>query len=152
MTSPEQNPFQSPASSSTALPNQEPTGKVAAVAKAQRLVNFAILCYICLIPLNMVSSVAASQANGDSILPLLIIPIFLGVLAFILFAVGKLAYALHGIGNAILYCLAMLIPCLGLILLVFLNARGSKYLKQHGVKIGLMGANLRTLPSSQKTP
>ena len=55
----------------------------------------------------------------------------------------------HGVGNAIIYCIAMLIPCIGLILLVFLNSRATNYLKRHGVKVGLMGADLSTLPSSR---
>ena len=152
MTTPDQNPFQAPTSSLSKSPEVDPVEKVTAVAKAQRLVNLALLFYICLIPLNIFSNVLAMQTNGESIVPLLVAPIALGVLVFVLIAVGKLAYTLHGTGNAIFYCVVMLIPCVGLILLVVLNARATNYLKQHGVKVGLMGADLSTLPSSRKNP
>ena len=119
------------------------------MAKAQRLVNLAILFYLFLIPINIASNVISERTNGESIVPLLVLPILLAVLVFVLIAVGRLAYALHGVGNAIFYCIAMLIPCIGLILLVFLNSRATNYLKRHGVKVGLMGADLSTLPSSR---
>ena len=148
MTSPEQNPYQAPISSATPV-DVSSTDMVAAVAKAQRLVNLAILFYLFLIPINIASNVISERTNGESIVQLLVLPILLAVLVFVLIAVGRLAYALHGVGNAIIYCIAMLIPYIGLILLVFLNSRATNYLKRHGVKVGLMGADLSTLPSSR---
>ena len=109
MTSPEQNPYQAPISSATPV-DVSSTDMVAAVAKAQRLVNLAILFYLFLIPINIASNVISERTNGESIVPLLVLPILLAVLVFVLIAVGRLAYALHGVGNAIIYCIAMLIP------------------------------------------
>ena len=149
MTSPEQNPYQAPISSARPV-DADSADMVTAVAKAQRLVNLAILFYLFLIPINIASNVIAVQTNGESIFPLLVLPIALAVIIFVLIAVGRLAYALHGVGNTIFYCITMLIPCVGLILLVFLNSRATNYLKRHGVKVGLMGADLSTLPSSQQ--
>ena len=149
MTSPEQNPYQAPMNSTRPV-DTDPVDKVTAVAKAQRLVNLAILFYLFLIPINIASNVIAVRTNGESIFPLLVLPIALAVIIFVLIAVGRLAYALHGVGNTIFYCITMLIPCVGLILLVFLNSRATNYLKRHGVKVGLMGADLSTLPSSQQ--
>ena len=91
MTSPEQNPYQAPISSTRQV-NTDPAVMVTAVAKAQRLVNLAILCYLFLIPINIASNVIAVRTNGESIFPLLILPIALAVLVFVLIAVARLAY------------------------------------------------------------
>ena len=149
MNSTEHNPFQAPSAATSAQPLGVSLEKIHSVAKAQRLVNLAILFYLLFIGFNFITNISVSNENADSPLPFLILPLALGVLIFTMIAVGKLAHALHGTGNAVIYCLAMLIPCVGLILLFFLNSRASALLKQYGVKIGFLGADLRTLPSSQ---
>ena len=69
MTSPEQNPYQAPISSARPV-DADSADVVTAVAKAQRLVNLAILFYLFLIPINIASNVIAVQTNGESIFPL----------------------------------------------------------------------------------
>jgi len=149
MNSSEENPFKAPvASPPRPAVSEDSPSKVRAVGKAQRLVNYGIVLYLLLILINVAAEVVAVRAvrYGPSMASVLFPILSLGILLFILVAVGRLAYALHGIGNSVIYCFCMLIPCIGLIPLLFLNARATKYLKQNGVKVGLLGAKLNTLP------
>ncbi|RMF36911.1 MAG: hypothetical protein D6753_18605 [Planctomycetota bacterium] len=150
MSESEQNPYQAPTASAAAGAQGDAPEKVRAVGKAQRLVNFAILLYLLLIPINIFANITMAASNGESIGALIMLLLVgvaaLGIVVFILVAVAMLANAMHGPVMAVLYCVAMLIPCVGLILLVVLNARATNYLKKHGVKVGLLGADPRTLP------
>jgi len=112
------------------------------------MLNLAILAYLLMYLLMIVGNMAlvAISNDSDSMVPLLLVTLFLGIICFVLFAVARMAYTMHGVGHAIVYTVAMLFPCLGIILLVILNARVTKFLKSKGVKVGLMGADKRTLP------
>ncbi len=75
---------------------------------------------------------------------------FLGVLlcvvVFIIYAVARLASALrYPVWATVLYCIAVIIPCVGLICMVILAVQASKILKAAGVRIGLMGARAEDL-------
>ncbi len=143
------NPYQAPLSSSTVpAPPRDSSAKIRAVGKAQRLVNNGILMYLLLIAMSVTSEFAlvADRHFGQSIVSAMFPLIALAIFIFLLVAVGRLAHALHGIGNAVIYCLCLLIPCVGLIPLLFLNARATRYLKKNGVKVGLLGAKVSSLP------
>ena len=53
-----------------------------------------------------------------------------------------LATKLYGTGVGILMGILTLIPCLGLIMLLIVNAKATAILKQNGIKVGLLGATL----------
>ena len=69
------------------------------------------------------------------------------VLTFILGAVGGifvflLSWELRGAFAAVVFGLATVIPCMGLIILTLVNGYAVTELKKHGVKVGLFGASL----------
>ena len=145
MSTPPQNPYQSTPVTQGKLPAQVHVEKVRSVASAQRLLNFAILSYLLLIAGNVGTRIAVAN-NPNSILPLLFLPFALAVIGFVIFAVARMGYAMHGVWHAVIYGIMMLVPCLGLILLIILNSRVTNFLTRNGVKVGLMGAKMETVP------
>ena len=145
MSTPPQNPYQSTPVAQGRVPAREHVEKVRSVASAQRLLNVAILFYLLLVVGNVGTQMAVAN-NPDSMLPLILLPIVLAVLGFMIFAVARMGYAMHGVGHAIFYAVMMLIPCLGFILLIILNSRVTSFLTRNGVKVGLMGAKKETVP------
>lgn len=72
---------------------------------------------------------------------------FAMTLTFILGGVGGvfvflLSYSLRGAFAAVVFGLATVVPCMGLIILTLVNGYASAELKKHGVKVGLFGASL----------
>ncbi len=69
------------------------------------------------------------------------------VLTFILGGVGGifvflLSWELRGAFAAVVFGLATVIPCMGLIILTLVNGYASTELKKHGVKVGVFGASV----------
>lgn len=69
------------------------------------------------------------------------------VLTFILGGVGGifvflLSWELRGAFGAVVFGLATVVPCMGLIVLTLVNGYASAELKKHGVKVGVFGASL----------
>lgn len=99
------------------------------LCKSQNLLMYAVL--------------AGFSAFFVSHIPLLGIPIVLGIVAFEIYAVYQLGLALRiSTPLVILLCLCMFIPCVSLLLLVLLSGRASKILKANGVRVSLMGGNI----------
>lgn len=59
--------------------------------------------------------------------------------------VAAMAFELYGIAQAIIYGIASLIPCIGLLILLSVNSGASTLLKENGIKVGLLGANLEQI-------
>jgi hypothetical protein len=53
-----------------------------------------------------------------------------------------LSWELRGAFAAIVFGLATVIPCMGLIILTLVNGYATAELKKHGVRVGVLGANL----------
>ncbi len=53
-----------------------------------------------------------------------------------------LATKAYSTGVGVLLAILTLIPCLGLIVLLVINGKATGILKQNGIKVGLLGANL----------
>ena len=142
---PPNNPYEAPTAATNVTPAHVRIAKVRSVAMAQRMVNIAILAYLLLIAVNIASQNVARD-DPNSILPVIALAIILGLFGFIIFAVARMGYVMHGVVHAIIYAVAMMVPCLGLILLLILNSRVTDYLSRNGVKVGLMGADKTTIP------
>lgn len=119
-----------------------PSGKrinLLRVAKIQRLLLLLILAMIgCYIAMLTVSRVLPPQFAPLIVMCVTIIYWVLVITSIV--TTVRLALALGG--NVVMACLggvAMLIPVIGLILLAVRNARASHVLKQHGVRVGLLG-------------
>ena len=49
----------------------------------------------------------------------------------------------------ILFAILTLVPCVGLLMLLLINGKATRILKQNGIRVGLMGANLSEVKSRQ---
>ncbi len=117
------NIYQAPESDLAA----EDRGNIENVAKAQKLVIYAIVLYFAGVVLA-----AYFESVGNAVL---IISILLG-----LFGVIKLVISLgDSIIARILYIILMFIPLVSLLVLIILNSRASARLREHGYKVGLFG-------------
>ncbi|MDA1232425.1 MAG: hypothetical protein O2856_16755 [Planctomycetota bacterium] len=56
-----------------------------------------------------------------------------------------LAMKTHGTGPGILLGILCLVPCVGLIVLLIINSKATNILKQNGIKVGLLGADLNSI-------
>lgn len=56
-----------------------------------------------------------------------------------------LAIRIYGVGLGILFGVLCLIPCIGLISLLVVNGKATSVLRQNGIKVGLLGANLSSV-------
>ena len=107
------------------------------IASAQKYVIFAILAYI------IVAIAAAFTMNKVDMDTAAILG--LGVIAIVIFGLVsafRLASHTSGMLTAVFCLVGMLIPfpLIGLIILVVLNQKATKLLKQNGWKVGLLGA------------
>ena len=107
------------------------------IAKHQKGVILCILAYFVLV-------------IGQFALP----PELRFVLAFAALAVSvtavvfvfMLSLALYGTGTGIVLGILTLIPLVGLAVLLIVNAKATRILNQHGIKVGLLGARMSDIP------
>lgn len=129
-----ENPYEAPTMDAVATQNTANREHLIRVARAQRLVMLAILAYLGLIPLNLVS--LRVPAIG-----LIVIPAAVCVLVFGAITVYRLAALFRGNAVAVVYVLGLLVPLLGLLLLLSVSQKATALLKANGIKVGLLGAN-----------
>jgi hypothetical protein len=73
-----------------------------------------------------------------------------GIVAIVYFVVAitaavfifMLAISLYNTGVGVLLGILTLIPLIGLLVLLVVNSKATKLLREHGLKVGLMGAKL----------
>jgi hypothetical protein len=135
------NPYQSPhfggqiPAGMTPGPPGVDREKLRRVARYQQWVIYAILANI---GINIASMAVRGQ---DPLLQLGIVAVALVILILVIAAIGLLANELMGIGMAIVCGVLMILPCISLITLLVVNQKATAYLQQHGIQVGLMGAN-----------
>lgn len=143
-----ENPFTSPealdephiASSSEAVDAE----KVYQVAKRQRYLNLGILAYIILIVFRMIAASAASPEDGQTLglIGMIYIVCALAVFVLVITSLFSLARCLHNTAAAIVFTLIGLIPLLGLFAFLGVSNTATKFLREHGIQVGLLGADL----------
>lgn len=127
------NPYQTPAE----IPQNKPDNqKIQSVASAQRLVLLALLTSF---GVNIVSFVVSGQQLAIQVVFLFVA---LAVVCFMVFAMYNLAKQLNSQGLAVLYAVLMIVPCISLIMLLVVNQQATGFLTSHGIKVGLMGADM----------
>ena len=104
------------------------------IAKHQRGVMLCILWYLALIVASL-----AVPAGGKRLISiaLLVVVILSAVYVFML------AVTIYGSGMGMLLGALTLIPLAGLVALLIINAKATGILRQFGVHVGLMGANVK---------
>lgn len=109
------------------------------VAAYQRWVTLCILVYLCVIIGRIVTVV-----NRIAIPPVLefglAIALLVAVLSGMIF-VFLLSAKVYGTVQGILLAFCTLIPCIGLLVLLRINAKATNVLRANGIKVGLLGAN-----------
>lgn len=132
------NPYQSPLTESRAvgIRSGDPAD-LRNVARFQKGVLVCILLYILLIVFQFFIP--------ESLRPVLAF-VALGVVVTGTVFVFMLAIAMHSVGVGILLGLLTLLPCIGLITLLVVNGQATNVLRQNGIRVGLLGADMSQLP------
>jgi hypothetical protein len=121
------NPFQTPNSSVGATATE--VAGIADVASGQKLVIYAILVYFLAIVLQFVIGPFAAL-------------LLLGTLVMAILGIVRLASGLGiSIAMRIVLVILLFIPLVGLIVLLSLNSRATKALREAGYRVGLLGAS-----------
>jgi len=104
------------------------------VRKGQKIVLLSILGQLALIPLNLIA--------GENTI-LLLLALVIGLAALVVGFIGLLK-VLAGLQVnmvlRVLYCLLLLIPFAGLIMLALVNQKATAHLRETGHKVGFLGA------------
>ena len=131
------NPYQSPQTTSQA------TGVLSGsrddlrnVAKFQKGILVCILIYLV--------AVIGQFALPPELRPLVGIGVLLVGLVGAVF-VFLLAMKTYGTGLGIVLGILSLVPLIGLIILLVVNGKATNILKQNGIKVGLLGANVSSI-------
>ncbi|TWT34678.1 hypothetical protein [Blastopirellula retiformator] len=110
------------------------------IASGQKWVIYSLL-------FNFIFLVAMILAGDSNLPPFLRGLIYLPLTVLQLFSFCKLGIALRMHPAVIaLSCIALMIPCISLIVLLVINQKGIAVLEIAGVKIDFMGARMESLP------
>jgi hypothetical protein len=127
--------------------------RVRAVGLAQRRIMWVILAAI-LLAVSFAGGSVMAEAVGNNRAAALAVGIGmlvgrLAIIVLMMIGVYQLAAALGAsMTTRVLYTIAMLIPCVGLIILLIVNQQATSLLREHRIKVGLMGAHVADLPAA----
>jgi hypothetical protein len=141
------------------MPGGMPAGQgrvidIGEIARRQRAVMFCLLAYIALILIQLAinGAVPANNAstggkNSDMTGVAMVVGfVGLGVIVTTTVFVFRLALSLYDQGLGVLLGILTIIPCVGIVVLLFVNAKATGILRRHGISVGLMGANASQIP------
>ena len=129
-----ENPYQSPATPAPAVGVLSGQRRdLRSVAFYQKGILVCILLYICVLGGQFLVPAELRFVLGIGVL-------LIGLVGTIF--VILLAMRVYGLILGILLGILALIPCLGLLILLMINGKATTILKENGLKVGLMGANL----------
>ena len=129
------------------MPQSEATAKASGhdatalreIALRQKVILICILLQIlCLLAMPLIPA----EAVG------LIQLVYLGTVVVGAIFVLLLAMRVYGPAGGLLLGFFALVPLLGIVILLLVNARATYRLRQAGIRVGLLGANLASLPAS----
>ena len=132
-----ENPYQAPATNARAIGvNSGSREDLRAVAKYQHGIMLCILGQIIL----AIGRIAAPDSL-QLVLTLVLLAVGLAGTVFVF----MLAMKVYSTGTGVLLGILTLIPCLGLIILLIVNGKATKVLRQNGIAVGILGANPATV-------
>lgn len=130
-----ENPYQSPS-----LESHQVVGvrsgdleDVKRVASYQKSILVCILIYFI--------GVFGAPTVPPEFRPFVAIALFAVIITGTIF-VFLLAIKVYSVGVGILLGILALVPCVGLLVLLLINGKATRILKQNGIKVGLLGANM----------
>ena len=121
-----------------ATPEAGPRADIRQIAQRQRALMFCILGYLGLVVVQFAFPPELRMFLG---LAALAVSVTAAVFVFML------ALSLYGTGVGILLGILTLVPLLGLLVLLIINGKATTILRQHGLKVGLLGADVSHLPA-----
>lgn len=128
------NPYQSPSVPSQVVGVKSGTREdLRAVASYQKGILVCILVYLVAVICQFVLPPELAPVIGIGVL-------ITGLVGTVF--VFLLATKVYGTGVGILLGILTFIPCIGLIILLTVNGKATGILRQNGVRVGLLGANL----------
>jgi hypothetical protein len=129
-----ENPYQSPSAQSQVVGVKSGSREdLRSVAKYQKGILVCILIYL----IAMIGQFAVPAELGFIIgLGVLVVGLVGTVFVFLL------AIKVYNTGVGVLLGILTLVPCIGLFVLLVVNGKATGVLKQNGIKVGLLGANL----------
>ncbi|HEY1785078.1 MAG TPA: zinc ribbon domain-containing protein [Pirellulales bacterium] len=124
----------------------EPVGRLYEIAYRQKLVLYALLLNIVTLVANLVVK-QFPESTTTQLLFTLIALVMMGQSVFYIWAWYKLGIAL-GISQVKIWlgAVCLILPCFSLIALLIMISRATAVLQAAGVHVGLLGANLSTIP------
>ena len=132
-----ENPYQSPATDARALGIRSGSREdLRRVATYQKGILVCILVQICAVIalLAVPPDIALFVRLGS-----LVIAVASTVFVF------RLAMNVYSTGVGIVLGILALVPCVGLLALLFVNGKATSVQRQNGIKVGLLGANLESI-------
>jgi hypothetical protein len=108
------------------------------IAFQQKAIMYCILAYIAVGVLRFVLPPGLQL--------MVLVPLGLAAVITAAVFVFMLAISLHNIAAGITLGILTLIPLVGLVVLLIINSTATKLLQSHGIKVGLMGADLNQIP------
>jgi hypothetical protein len=117
------------------------------VALQQRAVN---LCILAEIVVAMVRFALVSKASLPLALAMGMIYLAVAVIGAVF--IFMLAISLYSTGAGIVMGILTLVPLVGLIVLLIVNSRATRVMRNHGIKVGLLGADPATIPPNTNVP
>lgn len=137
-----ENPYKTPECPSDIYDTSQTREKLRCIARSQRHVNLAVFLYLMVIPLTMtINSIGHDTEWASPLMGLYM----LGVIFFGAFATYRLTSLIKGHFIAVLYMIGLFIPLLGLLLLLSINGEATKVFKKAGIKVGLLGADIKSI-------
>jgi hypothetical protein len=114
------------------------------IASRQKVLMYCILGYLALIGVRVAVMVNGTglPVGASAMLSLAALGIALTATVFVFL----LATATYNTGLGIVLGFLTLVPLIGLLILLMVNGKATSVLKQHGVKVGIMGARMEDIP------
>lgn len=128
-----ENPYQAPSSQSRVIGVRSGTREdLRSVATYQKGILVCILIYFIAVILQFALPAELRLFLG---LGALAVAVTSTVFVFLL------SIKVYNVGLGILFGFLTLVPCVGLVMLLVINAKATGILRQNGIKVGLLGAN-----------
>ena len=129
-----ENPYQSPSAEPQVVGVKSGSREdLRSVAKYQKGILVCILIYV----IAMIGRFAVPE-EARTIIGLGVLGVGLVGTVFVFL----LAIKVYNIWVGVLLGILALVPCIGLLVLLVVNGKATSVLKQNGIKVGLLGANL----------
>lgn len=133
-----QNLYQPPSAKLETASGEDMT-KILVIARRQKALLMGFLAYI------LVAGLSSSASPGlQPLIPMVMLLIALAIVILI----SRLTLCLYSLPVAIMIIILSFIPLINLLILLMVNSRANKTIKNAGFRVGLIGANIKDIEGS----